>query len=69
MMSLLMFSSLGLVPVSQAISGAVGKWDLNLLFVSAGVLILLLTLWAAFQPGLKVFSESLARGEPIHQNS
>ena len=60
MMSLLMFSSTGLVPVSQAISGAVSKWDLNVLFVSAGTLVLLVTLWAAFQPGLKTFSESLA---------
>ena len=60
MISLLMFSSMGLVPVSQAISGAVSKWDLNLLFVSAGTLVLLMTFWAAFQPGLKTFSESLA---------
>lgn len=60
MMGLLMFSNTGLVPVSQAISGAVSKWDLTLLFVSAGMLVLLVTLWAAFQPGLKVFSESLA---------
>jgi MFS family permease len=59
-MSILMFSSTGLVPVSQAISGAVSKWDLNVLFVSAGTLVLLVTLWAAFQPGLKTFSESLA---------
>jgi hypothetical protein len=49
-----------LVPISQAISGAVSKWDLNVLFVSAGTLVLLVTLWAAFQPGLKTFSESLA---------
>ena len=59
-MSILMFSSTGLVPVSQAISGAVSKWDLNVLFVSAGTLVLLVTLWAAFQPGLKTFSDSLA---------
>ena len=62
MMSILMFSNTGLVPVSQAISGAVGKWDLNILFVSAGTLVLLVTLWAAFQPGLKAFSESLTAG-------
>ena len=59
-MSLLIFSSTGLVPISQAISGAVSKWDLNVLFVSAGILVLLVTFWAAFQPGLKTFSESLA---------
>jgi hypothetical protein len=59
MMSIVMLSSTGLVPISQAISGAVSKWSLTALFVSAGVLILLVTLWAAPQPGLKAFSESL----------
>lgn len=65
MMSLLIFSSNGLVPVSQAISGAVSKWDLNLLFASAGVLILLVTVWAAFQPGFKMFSESLVAAPAV----
>jgi MFS family permease len=60
MMSILIFSNTGLVPVSQAISGAVSKWDLNLLFTSAGALVLLVTLWAGFQPELKMFSDSLA---------
>ena len=35
-MSLLMLASAGLVPVSQAISGAVGTWNLTLLFLLAG---------------------------------
>jgi MFS family permease len=60
MMSLLMFCSTGLIPVSQAISGAVSKWDLDVLFVSAGALVLLATVWMASQPGLKELSESLA---------
>ena len=59
MMSMVMLSSTGLVPISQAISGAVSKWSLTALFASAGVLILLVTLWAAPQPGLAAFSESL----------
>jgi MFS family permease len=59
MMSMLMFASSGLVPVSQAISGAVSKWNLNALFISAGVLVLLVALWTAFQPELKVLSESM----------
>ena len=59
MMSILIFFNTGLVPVSQALSGVIIKWDLTLLFVGAGALTLLVTLWAAFQPGLKVFSESL----------
>ena len=68
MMSLLMFSNTGLVPVSQAISGAVSKWDFTL-FASAGVLVLLVTLWAAFQPGFKAFSESLATAYSVAEKS
>ena len=60
MMSILVFASAGLVPVSQAISGAVSKWDLDLMFVLAGGLALLVTLWAALQPELQAFSDSLA---------
>ena len=52
---------------SQAISGAVSKWSLTMLFVGAGVLILLVTLWAAPQPGLKTFSDSMASGKPEAQ--
>ena len=59
-MSLLMLSSAGLVPVSQAISGAVVSWNLTLLFVFAGGLIVLVAIWTAFQPGLVTFSESLS---------
>ena len=65
MMSILMFSNTGLVPVSQAISGAVSKWDLNLMFASAGALVLLVTVWAVFQPELKVFSDSLVTGSSV----
>jgi hypothetical protein len=60
MMGLLMFSNTGLVPISQAISGAVSKWNLTLLFVISGTLVLLVTLVAAFQPALNDFSASMA---------
>ena len=59
-MSLLMLSSAGLIPVSQALSGAVITWNLILLFVLAGGLIVLVTIWTAFQPALVTFSESLS---------
>jgi hypothetical protein len=59
MMSMVMLSSTGLIPISQAIAGAVSKWSLTVLFASAGILILLVALWAAVQPGLKTFSASL----------
>lgn len=60
MMSLLVFASNGLWPVSQAISGAISKWNLNLLFTLAGALILLVTVWMASQPGFRIFSEIIA---------
>jgi len=61
-MSIMILSNTGLVPVSQAISGAVSKWSLTMLFVSAGVLILLVTLWAAPQPEMRTFSENMVAG-------
>jgi MFS family permease len=64
MMSMMMLSNTGLVPISQAISGAVSRWSLTLLFAGAGVLILLVALWAAPQPELKVFSDSMMAAEP-----
>jgi len=62
MMSMVMLSSIGLVPISQAISGAVIKWSLTSLFTSAGVLVLIVTAFAAFHPGLKIFSDNLTAG-------
>jgi MFS family permease len=58
-MALLMFSSTGLAPISQAISGILSKWDLILLFAIPGSLVLLLTIWVAIHPDLKGFSDSL----------
>ena len=39
MMSMMMLSNTGLVPISQAISGAISKWSLTMLFAGAGALI------------------------------
>ena len=64
MMSMMMLSNTGLVPISQAISGAVSRWSLTWLFAGAGILILLVTVWAAPQPGLKVFSDSMMAANP-----
>jgi MFS family permease len=60
MMSMLMLSNNGLVPVSQALSGLVSKWSLTALFVGAGILVLVVTLLTAPQPDLLRFSEDLA---------
>jgi len=62
-MSLLMLASMGLVPLSQAISGAISKWNLTGLFALAGSLVLLMTFWAAFQPALRSLSEEMITGQ------
>ncbi|MFC2153145.1 MFS transporter [Actinomycetota bacterium] len=64
MMSLITFSSLGLVSISQGISGAVSKWDIDALLLIAGGLVLAVTVWTAAQPSLNVLSESLAESPP-----
>ena len=58
-MSLLMLSATGLVPISQALSGAIVAWNLSALFVLAGGLIVLVTVWVAFQPSLGIFSNDV----------
>jgi hypothetical protein len=64
MMSMMMLSNTGLVPISQAISGAVSRLSLTWLFAGAGVLILLVTVWAAPHPELKEFSDSMMAAKP-----
>jgi MFS family permease len=63
MMALLMLASTGLMPISQAVAGLISKWNLTMLFVLPGVLVLLMTIWMAFQPNLKNFSESLTAAQ------
>ncbi len=58
-MRIVIFSNVRLVPVSQAISGAISKWNLVIIFVVAGIPVLLVTAWSAFHPGMKFFTESL----------
>ncbi len=59
MMALVMLAGTGLAPVSQALAGALSKWNLTLMFEVPGALVLLLTLWIAFQPALEDLSASL----------
>ncbi|MCL4395618.1 MAG: MFS transporter [Chloroflexi bacterium] len=53
MMSLFLFSSISLVPVSMAISGALIKLSLEGLFVGAGVLLIATALLVALQPAAR----------------
>ena len=58
-MSLMMFSSTGLAPISQAAAGVISKWDLTLLFLLPGILVLLVSLWMSLNPELKGLSASM----------
>ena len=59
MMSMMMLASLGLIPLSQAISGAVGAWNLTALFALAGGLLVAVAVWLAFNPSLKTLSNQM----------
>ncbi len=52
-LSMMMFASVGLVPVSQALCGALIKFSITGLFVGAGVVVILLNLLMTFQPEIK----------------
>jgi hypothetical protein len=58
-MSMSSLAGMGLVPISQAVSGAVIKWNLTGLFTISGSLLVLVVIWMAFQPGLKTLSEQM----------
>ncbi|MBN2502307.1 MAG: MFS transporter [Anaerolineales bacterium] len=49
MMSLVMLSMVGLIPISQAIAGVVLEISLSALFIGTGVLLLGLVVWIGFQ--------------------
>jgi MFS family permease len=59
-MSFMVFASSGLVPLSQMIAGALGKWNLDLVMFGAGALSILFTIWATSRPHLTIFSNELA---------
>ena len=61
-MSLVTFSSIGLVSISQAAAGAFARWDLDGLFLISGGLVLAVIAWIATQPGLRAFTDSITVG-------
>ncbi len=62
MMSLIIFASVGLVPVSQALSGAVAIWSLTALFVGAAALLTVVVARAWFVPSLRSMGMEMATG-------
>lgn len=59
MMSLIIFASVGLVPLSQALSGAVAGWSLTGLFVGAAVLLAVVVARAWFVPALRAMGTEM----------
>jgi len=51
-MSVLMLSAVGLMPISFAIAGAVAQVNLAAMFIAAGVLMLGVGTWALFSPAI-----------------
>lgn len=58
MMSLLMFASIGLAPISMALSGAVLKINMNALFMGAGMLLIAVVIWSAFNSTVRTIGTS-----------
>jgi MFS family permease len=65
LMSLVMVASYGLMPLSQALAGALSKWSLNTLFILSGAAMILLAAWSAFQPELRTAGEVLLTAQPV----
>ncbi len=57
-MSLLLLANVGLVPLSQAIAGVMIKLSLGGLFVSSGILLMVLSFWLALHPSRKFINQA-----------
>lgn len=60
-MGMVLFANLGLVPVSQAISGFVIKLSLNGLFIGAGVLTISIAAWMLLTPATRRIGLDMAK--------
>jgi hypothetical protein len=63
MMSLIIFASVGLVPLSQLLAGAVARWSVTALFVGAAVLLGLVVARAWFVPSLRAMGVEMAAND------
>jgi len=62
-MGMVLFANLGLVPVSQAISGFVIKLSLNGLFIGAGVLTIAIAAWMLLTPATRLIGLDMAKAQ------
>jgi MFS family permease len=63
MMSLIIFASVGLVPLSQLIAGAVARWSVTALFFGAAILLGLVVARAWFVPALRAMGVEMATAD------
>ncbi len=64
-MSLVMFANVGLAPISQTISGALIKLNLDGLFIGAGILMVLLAVWTLLSPDARSMGEGMLQTAPV----
>ena len=65
-MGMVLFANLGLVPVSQALSGFLIKLSLNGLFIGAGVLTIAIAAWMLFSPAARLIGTDMSEA-PVEQ--
>jgi len=65
MMSLMMFASIGLQPVSNMVTGALVGLNAQLLFISFGSLMILLTLLFLLNPAVRSMEEKRDQNQSI----
>jgi MFS family permease len=59
-MGLVMLANLGLLPISQVLSGALSRWNVSILMAVGGAGMLLLAVWLLGQSGLELMAIPLA---------
>ncbi len=64
-MSLVFFANVGLAPISQTLSGALIKLNLDGLFIGAGIMLVLLAVWALLNPEARSLGESMLQTAPV----
>ncbi|MDR3574117.1 MAG: MFS transporter [Anaerolineaceae bacterium] len=63
-MSMVLFANVGLIPISQALSGLIIKYNLPELFIGAGVLMVVLAGWAALNRDARALGDDLLKAFP-----
>ena len=63
-MSMVLFANVGLIPISQGLSGIIIKFDMPALFIGAGVLMTLLSVWVAVDREARTMGDNLFCASP-----